>query len=70
MTKTADKDNIHHDIAGEDIFPVEDEKFRTYRRLWIENPQNLSPGSFPLHLDIEVTSACNLKCPFCATTYS
>ena len=41
MTKTADKDNIHHDIAGEDIFPVEDEKFRTYRRLWIENPQNL-----------------------------
>ena len=47
-----------------------DDKFRTYRRLWDENPQNLNSGSFPLHLDIEVTSACNLKCPFCATTYS
>jgi len=70
MTETAEKDNIHHDIAGEDILSVEDDKFRAYRRLWEENPQNLKPGSFPLHLDIEVTSACNLKCPFCATTYS
>jgi radical SAM protein with 4Fe4S-binding SPASM domain len=70
MTKTADKDNIHYDIAGEDILSVEDDKFRSYRRLWDENPQNLNPGPFPLHLDIEVTSACNLKCPFCATTYS
>jgi len=24
---------------------------------------------FPIFLDIEITSACNLKCPFCATTY-
>ena len=70
MIKTAEKDNIHHDIAGEDLFANEDAKFRTYRRLWNENPHNLNPGSFPLHLDIEVTSACNLKCPFCATTYS
>jgi radical SAM protein with 4Fe4S-binding SPASM domain len=70
MIESTEKDNIHHDIAGEDIFPVEDEKFRIYRRLWTENPQSLSPGSFPLHLDIEVTSACNLKCPFCATTYT
>ena len=70
MTETAEKDNIHHDITGEDILSVEDDKFRTYRRLWDENPQNFDPGHFPLHLDIEVTSACNLKCPFCATTYS
>jgi len=70
MAKVAQKDQIHHDIAGEDILSVGDDKFRTYRRLWEENPQNLDPGHFPLHLDIEVTSACNLKCPFCATTYS
>lgn len=24
--------------------------------------------NFPLFLDVEVTNACNLKCPFCATT--
>ena len=70
MTKIAQKDQIHHDIAGEDILSVGDDRFRTYRRLWDENPQNLNPGSFPLHLDIEVTSACNLRCPFCATTFS
>ena len=70
MTEIAQKDHIHHDIAGEDILSVEDNKFRTYRHLWDKNPQNLNPGPFPLHLDIEVTSACNLKCPFCATTYS
>ena len=70
MAEIAQKDHIHHDIAGEDILSVEDDKFRTYRRLWDENPQNFDPGHFPLHLDIEVTSACNLKCPFCATTYS
>jgi radical SAM protein with 4Fe4S-binding SPASM domain len=70
MIQTSQKDNVHHDIAGEDILLVDDDKFRTYRRLWDENPKNLDPGPFPLHLDIEVTSACNLKCPFCATTYS
>jgi radical SAM protein with 4Fe4S-binding SPASM domain len=70
MTEIAQKDHIHHDIAGEDILSVEDDKFRTYRHLWEKNPQNLNPGPFPLHIDIEVTSACNLKCPFCATTYS
>jgi MoaA/NifB/PqqE/SkfB family radical SAM enzyme len=30
----------------------------------------MTPGDFPVHLDIEVTSLCNLRCPFCATTYS
>ncbi len=70
MTETAEKDHLHHTIAGEDILSFEDDKFRTYRRLWDDNPHSLNPGPFPLHLDIEVTSACNLKCPFCATTYS
>lgn len=70
MTQTAQKDQIHHDIAGKDILSVDDEEFSTYRRLWDENPKHLEHGDFPLHLDIEVTSACNLKCPFCATTYS
>ena len=70
MIQTAQKDDIHHDIAGGDILAKDDEKFQTYRRLWDENPKNLLHGEFPLHLDIEVTSVCNLKCPFCATTYS
>lgn len=70
MTKTAEKDQLHHDLAGENILDSDDVRFMEYRRKWDENPQNLNPGPFPLHLDIEVTSTCNLKCPFCATTYS
>jgi radical SAM protein with 4Fe4S-binding SPASM domain len=70
MTQTAQKDQIHHDLAGEDILAPDDVKFTEYRRKWDGNPKNLEHGNFPLHLDIEVTSACNLRCPFCATTYS
>lgn len=67
---STEKDHLHHDIAGSDILSSDDEKFQTYRRLWDENPIKLNPGTYPLHLDIETTSHCNLKCPFCATTYS
>jgi len=63
------KDNIHHDISGEEILASTDPRFIEYRRRWEENPKDLEPGNFPLHIDIEVTSVCNLKCPFCATTY-
>ena len=70
MIQTAHKDLIHHDLAGEDILCSDDISFIEYRRKWDENPKNLDYGEFPLHLDIEVTSNCNLKCPFCATTYS
>ena len=70
MTLISQKDQIHHDLAGEDILHSDDTRFIEYRRKWVENPKNLDHGEFPLHLDIEVTSSCNLKCPFCATTYS
>lgn len=62
------KDRLHHDVAGADILASDDARFATYRKKWAENPQNLTPGDMPLHLDIEVTSLCNLRCPFCAIT--
>lgn len=68
--KSAQKDRIHHDIAGEDLLAAKDSRFVEYRRKWDDNPRKLDPGGFPLHLDIEVTSGCNLRCPFCATTYA
>jgi radical SAM protein with 4Fe4S-binding SPASM domain len=39
-----------------------------YRHIWQENPKNHIVGPFPIHLDIEATSACNLKCIMCART--
>jgi radical SAM protein with 4Fe4S-binding SPASM domain len=40
-----------------------------YRKKWVEWPKNFYTGNFPLHLDIEASSICNLKCTFCATSY-
>lgn len=60
--------NIHH-IAGEDLFARDDSRFKEYRKKWEEWPKNFYAGEFPLFIDVETTSACNLKCPFCATTY-
>ncbi len=60
--------NFHH-IAGEDLFQSPDERFREYREKWKEWPEHFQIGEFPLFLDVEVTSSCNLRCPFCATTY-
>ncbi len=39
-----------------------------YRRKWEENPRNREAGAFPLNLDIEATSACNLRCIMCPRT--
>jgi len=70
MNEQAHRDTIHHDVAGQDVFDRQDERVREYREKWEKNPERLDCGSFPLHLDIESTSYCNLRCPFCATTYS
>jgi len=60
--------NYHH-VSGENLFEKDDERFREYRRKWKQWPEEFHVGGFPLFIDVEVTSVCNLKCPFCATTY-
>jgi Predicted Fe-S oxidoreductases len=58
-----------HSVAGADLYESKDSQFKEYRRKWKDNPESLFAGEFPLFIDIEATSLCNLKCPFCATTY-
>lgn len=58
----------YHKIGGRDIAESSDKRFSEYRRRWKEWPENFQAGEFPLFVDIEVTNACNLKCPFCGTT--
>ncbi|MBF0530498.1 MAG: radical SAM protein, partial [Deltaproteobacteria bacterium] len=43
-------------------------RYHTYRQLWNDRPQRRDPGDFPLHLDIETTNHCNLKCLMCPRT--
>jgi sulfatase maturation enzyme AslB (radical SAM superfamily) len=44
------------------------EKYREYRRKWNEAPQKQIVGDFPIHLDLECTRTCNLRCPMCPRT--
>jgi radical SAM protein with 4Fe4S-binding SPASM domain len=43
-------------------------RYHEYRRKWQENPQNYIDEGHPIHVDIEASSACNLKCPMCGRT--
>lgn len=44
------------------------EGFRKYREIWNRAPQDALELAFPVHLDIETTTYCNLACPFCPRT--
>ena len=39
-----------------------------YRRKWEEYPKSHTVEKFPIHLDIEATSNCNLLCTMCPRT--
>lgn len=43
------------------------EGYKEYRREWFENPKTKTLKPYPLHVDIELASICNLKCPMCYT---
>lgn len=43
-------------------------EYWVYRKKWYENPKKQIVGKFPLHLDIESTRWCNLRCPMCPRT--
>ena len=59
-----------HSVTTQSVFDARqaDPRFREYRRRWIEAPASFTVMPFPIHLDIESTGVCNLRCPFCATT--
>jgi len=47
-------------------FGVE-EAYRENRRQWTEYPKKQYVADYPLHVDIELSSICNLRCPMCYT---
>ena len=58
-----------HTVGGKSVFRSKDPRFLEYRENWIDRPKNFFAGNFPLHLDIEASRSCNLRCPFCSTNY-
>ncbi|MFH2106772.1 MAG: radical SAM/SPASM domain-containing protein [Candidatus Micrarchaeota archaeon] len=45
-------------------------EYLEYRRKWEENPKNHVVGAVPIHMDIESTSVCNLKCITCFQSFN
>ncbi|HZD25524.1 MAG TPA: radical SAM protein [Alphaproteobacteria bacterium] len=43
-------------------------EYHAYREAWHAVPAAKADAEFPLHLDIETTTRCNLKCPMCPRT--
>ena len=54
-----------HSIGGISVHDNESSEYAKYRRCCTEYPSKFILRDFPMHLDIEVTSRCNLKCTFC-----
>ena len=42
-------------------------EYNNYRENWSKFPQNQFVNEYPLLVDIELASVCNLKCPMCYT---
>lgn len=42
--------------------------YKSYREKWEDMPKNFIQTRVPLHTDIELTTYCNLECPFCPLT--
>lgn len=54
-----------YSLAGISVHENRCPEYNEYRRCWMENPSHFILRDFPMHLDIESTSRCNLKCTFC-----
>jgi MoaA/NifB/PqqE/SkfB family radical SAM enzyme len=46
-----------------------DKKFKEYRDKWVSYPKDDVVTDFPLHLDIETQTMCNLRCTMCYQSF-
>ncbi|MBF0343316.1 MAG: radical SAM protein [Nitrospirae bacterium] len=75
MTGILKVNNVQHSIDSqerEDCFNERrsygcEESYKKNRREWNENPAKHIVDRYPLHVDLELSSCCNLKCPMCYT---
>jgi len=60
-------DPTFHMVKSKEEQPSKE--YKEYRKKWNENPKNYVVGDFPIHLDIETMTSCNLKCFMCYQSY-
>jgi len=66
MTDVGIDQTFHYKVKRSDEDTPE---YKEYRRKWVENPRNFVVGDFPIHLDIETNTGCNLKCYMCFQSF-
>ena len=64
MIQAIPNSNFHR-LKGPSVHEQSDPAYQTYRRKWHEYPRQFIIEDFPIHLDIEATNRCNLKCVYC-----
>lgn len=52
-------------LAGNNQPENVSKEYLQYREAWMKYPKNFHLREIPLHLDIEASSLCNLRCTFC-----
>ncbi len=61
--ETSEREELFHKYKGEGW----SEEYKQYRINWEEYPKKQFVSKYPLLVDIELASVCNLKCPMCYT---
>ena len=44
-----------------------EEQYKEYRKNWTDYPKQQYVSEYPLEVDIELSTVCNLQCPMCFT---
>lgn len=64
-----DANETYHEIEYNDNWrQLRSPEYHDYRKAWDEIPRKKTILPFPIHLDIETTNICNLRCPMCPRT--
>jgi len=64
-----DANESYHEIVYSDAWKgLRSPDYHAYRKQWDEIPRTKTETPFPIHLDIETTNICNLRCPMCPRT--
>lgn len=66
MTEVSVDPTFHLKVGEDKKQTVE---YLEYRRRWYENPKNFIVGDFPIHVDIETNTNCNIKCFMCFQSF-
>ena len=64
MSKAQANANFYS-LTGDSHESKNTKEYIEYRKSWEEFPEKFFLRDFPMHLDVEVTNLCNLRCTFC-----